>query len=395
MLLTFFNYLRSFGLPVSLRELLVLLEALESDTTDISIDDFYLLARTVMVKDEALFDRFDRAFKGFYEGISAIPDTLSVAELPEDWLRAEVLRNLSEEEKAKLESLGGLEALMERLNELLEEQKERHAGGNKWIGTGGTSPFGHSGYNPEGVRIGGESKHRRAIKVWEQREYRNLDDSVEIGSRNIKMALRKLRKFARTGANEELDLDETIRSTANNAGLLDIHMQRERHNAVKVLLLLDVGGSMDPHVKVCEELFSACRAEFKRLESFYFHNFVYDYVWTDNLLRRQNITPTWDLIHTFSKDYNVIFVGDAAMSPYEISSPYGSIDFNNEESGQVWFQRLTEHFKKVVWLNPVPEEYWRYTQSTDMVMQLIENKMFSLTVDGLSQAIDALQSSKI
>jgi uncharacterized protein with von Willebrand factor type A (vWA) domain len=386
--------MRSYGLPVSMRELLVLLEAIDANACEISIDEFYLLARTVMVKDEALFDRFDRAFKGFYEGISAIPDDGMVAELPEDWLKAELLRNMSEEEKAKLESMGGLEALMERLKELLEEQKERHEGGKKWIGTGGSSPFGHSGYNPEGMRIGGPGKEGKAVKSWDQRDYRNLDDQVEIGTRNIKLALRKLRKFARTGATEELDLDKTIRSTANNAGLLDIHMQRERHNAVKVLLLLDVGGSMDSHVKVCEELFSACRAEFKRLESFYFHNFVYDYVWNDNKMRRHDLTSTWDLIHTFSKDYKVIFVGDAAMSPYEVNSPYGSIDFNNNEAGQVWFQRLSDHFRNIVWLNPVTEDYWSYTTSTKMIRELTEDRMYPLTIDGIGRAIDSLQSAR-
>lgn len=389
MLIRFFTTLRQHGVPVTPKELLVLLEALQARLAHVDIDDFYQLARLCMVKDETLFDRFDRAFAHFYQGLEAMPNPLT-GDVPEDWLRQELMRDLSEAEKAEIEAMGGLDKLLETLEQRLREQKERHQGGNRWIGTGGTSPFGHGGYNPEGIRKGGPGRHRRAVKVWEQREYRNLDDNVELGTRNIKLALRKLRRFARTGAREELNLDETIRFTARNAGLLDIRTRPERHNAVKVLLFLDVGGSMDDHVQVCETLFSACRSEFKHLEHFYFHNFIYDHVWQDNRLHSQSLVPLNEVLNTFGPDYKVIFVGDASMGPYEIAAAYGSIDFMNEEPGAVFFQRLSDHFKDLAWLNPVAEQYWEHTQSIGMVRQLVNDKMFPLTVEGLSSAIQAL-----
>ncbi|MGQ9426671.1 vWA domain-containing protein [Gilvimarinus sp. F26214L] len=386
MLVNFFYGLRNAELPVSIKELLVLFEAMEKRLAFGSIDDFYLLARTCLVKDEKYFDKFDRAFAAYFRDLESIDDIIE-AIIPEDWLRAEFLKELSDEEKAKIESMGGLETLIEEFKKRLEEQKERHSGGNKWIGTGGTSPFGHSGYHPGGIRVGGEGKNKQASKVWEQRQYRNLDDSVELGTRNIKMALRKLRKFARTGSAEELDLDDTIRSTARNAGLLDIKMVPEKHNAVKVLLFLDVGGSMDPFVKVCEELFSACRTEFKHLEYFYFHNFIYERVWKDNYRRQQNTTPTMDLLHTYSSDYKVIFVGDATMGPYEISHQYGSVEHMNEEPGYLWMQRIRETFDKVIWLNPTTKDHWGYTTSIDLTRQLVDDKMYPLTLAGLDEAI--------
>lgn len=390
MLIRFFLTCRHYGLPVTVKELLVLLQGLQAGLACADMDDFYRLARMIMVKDESHFDRFDKAFAAFHEGLENMPDPFAGQAIPPEWLDAEFYKHLSEEEKAAIESLGGLDELLKTLQERLNEQEGLHRGGNKWIGTGGTSPFGHAGYNPNGVRIGGESRHRRAAKVWEQRQYKNLDDNVELGTRNLKMALRKLRQFARTGSAEELNMDDTIRSTAHNGGLLDIRMQPERHNAVKVLLLLDVGGSMDDHVKVCEELFSACRSEFKHMKSFYFHNFIYSAVWTDNLLRQHQQMSLFDLLHTYGEDYKVIVVGDASMSPYEIASPYGSIDFMNEEPGAVWFRRLSGHFKDLVWLNPVPAEHWPYTHSISMVQELVENRMYPLTVDGLGHAIKAL-----
>lgn len=389
MLIRFFTTLRQHGVPVTPKELLVLLEALQARLAHVDIDDFYQLARLCMVKDETLFDRFDQAFAHFYQGLEALPNPLA-GDVPEVWLRQELMRDLSDAEKAEIEALGGLDKLLETLEQRLREQKERHQGGNRWIGTGGTSPFGHGGYNPEGIRKGGPGRHRRAVKVWEQREYRNLDDKVELGTRNIKLALRKLRQFARTGAREELNLDETIRFTARNAGLLDIRTRPERHNAVKVLLFLDVGGSMDDHVQVCEALFSACRSEFKHLEHFYFHNFIYDHVWQDNRLHSQSLVPLNEVLNTYGPDYKVIFVGDASMGPYEIAAAYGSIDFMNEEPGAVFFQRLSDHFKHMVWLNPVTERYWEHTQSIGMVRQLVDDRMFPLTVEGLSKAIQAL-----
>ncbi len=386
MLIDFFNTLRRAQIPVSLNELLVLIEALKRQIAFASIDDFYLLSRTCLIKDEKHFDRFDRAFGHYFKGIEALnlfPDN----NIPEDWLRSEFLKNLSDEEKAQIEALGGLDKLLETLNERLNEQHDRHAGGNKWIGTGGTSPFGHSGYNPEGIRIGGESQHKRAVKVWEKREFRNLDDQVEIGTRNIKVALRKLRKFARTGSADELDLSDTIRSTAQNAGMLDIKMVPERHNAAKVLLFLDIGGSMDPYIHLCEQLFSAARSEFKHLEYFYFHNCVYEKVWKDNHRRHNDTLSTLDVIHTYGKDYRVIFIGDAAMSPYELLQRYGSVEHMNEEAGYVWLQRILDTWEKAIWLNPTQERFWGYTQTTDAIRQQFDGHMYPLTLEGLEAGI--------
>lgn len=389
MLIDFFFTLRKAQVPATVRELLVLLEALQKRIAFASIDEFYLLARLCLVKDEKYFDRFDQAFGHYFKGLEAL-DGFAEALIPEHWLEAEFLKNLSEEEKAEIEAMGGLEKLLETLRERLDEQKERHAGGSKWVGTGGTSPFGHSGYNPEGVRIGGESKNRRAVKVWEKREFRNLDDSVELGTRNLKVVLRKLRKFARTGAAEELDLDDTIRATASNAGLLDLKMVPERHNAAKVLLFFDVGGSMDPYIKLCEELFSAARSEFKHLEYFYFHNCVYERLWQDNRRRFDNSLDTLDVLHTYSRDYRVIFIGDASMAPYEITSAMGSVEHMNKEAGHTWLQRVTDTWSKVVWLNPVHKEHWRYTHSISLVDQLMDGHMYPLTVEGIEEAIRAL-----
>lgn len=386
MLIDFFNTLRRAQIPVSLNELLVLLEALKQRVAFCSINDFYLLARVCLIKDEKHFDRFDRAFGHYFKGVEALnlfPDNV----IPEDWLAAEFLKHLSDEEKAKIEALGGLDKLLETLKERLEEQEKRHAGGNKWIGTGGTSPFGHSGYNPEGVRIGGQSRHKRAVKVWEKREFKNLDDSVELGTRNIKVALRKLRKFARTGSANELDLPDTIKSTADNAGLLDIKMVPERHNAAKVLLFLDIGGSMDPYIHLCEQLFSAARSEFKHLEYFYFHNMVYEKLWRDNSRRFDDTVSTLDVLHTYGKDYRVIFVGDAAMSPYELFHRYGSVEHMNEEAGQVWMQRILEVWERAIWLNPTQERYWQYTHTTGAIQEMMEGHMYPLTLAGLEAGI--------
>ena len=389
MLVNFFYALRKAEVPVSLKELLVLLEALEMHLAFGSIDDFYLLSRTCLIKDEKYFDKYDRAFGAYFKGLESL-DGIVEALIPDEWTRAEFMKNLTDEEKAKIESLGGLEKLIEEFNKRLEEQKERHQGGNKWIGTGGTSPFGNSGYNPEGIRVGGESRNKSAAKVWEKREFKNLADDVELGTRNIKMALRKLRKFARSGAAEELDLDDTIRSTANNAGYLDIKMVPERHNAVKILLFFDVGGSMDPFVQICEELFSACRTEFKHMEYFYFHNFVYEYLWKDNRRRSTDTTSMYDVLHTYPSDYKVIFVGDASMAPYEISHKFGCVEYMNEEPGYVWMKRLTDTYSKVIWLNPTSDKYWNHTQSIKQTLELIDGHMYPLTLDGLERGIQYL-----
>ncbi len=389
MLINFFQTLRSAGIPVTLKELLVLFEALKRQLAFGRVDEFYLLARTCLIKDEKYFDKFDRAFGAYFKDLENLDDVIETL-IPDDWLRSEFMKNLSEEEKAQIESLGGLEKLIDEFKKRLEEQKKRHQGGNKWVGTGGTSPFGNSGYHPEGIRIGGESRNKKAVKVWEKRNFKNLDDSIELGTRNIKVALRKLRKFARTGAAEELDLDDTIRSTAHNAGLLDLKMVPERHNAVKVLLFFDVGGSMDPYVQICEELFSACRTEFKHLEYFYFHNFIYEQLWKDNFRRLTETTSTLDLLHTYSRDYKVIFIGDASMAPYEIASQYGSVEHMNEEPGYLWMQRLMQAFDKVIWLNPTPEHYWNHTQTIGMTRELVENHMYPLTLEGLERGIGFL-----
>ena len=389
MLVNFFQGLKDGGVPVTPRELLDLLAAMNKQLVFGSIDDFYNLSRAVMVKDEKYYDRFDRAFGLHFRDLEGVDDVIE-ALIPDDWLRSEFVKQLSEEDKAKIESLGGLEKLIDEFKKRLAEQEKRHEGGNKWVGTGGTSPFGNDGFHPEGIRVGGQGKNKKAVKVWDRRDFKNLDDSVEIGTRNIKVALRRLRKFARTGSADELDLDDTISSTAKNAGLLDIKMVPERHNAVKVLLFLDVGGSMDPHVKVCEELFSAARSEFKHLKHFYFHNFLYDNVWENNIRRHNQRTPLHDVMHKFGHDYKVVIVGDASMSPYEIVQPGGSVEHWNEEPGAVWLERLRSTYEKCVWLNPVPEDEWQYTQSISIANQLMEEKMYPLTLGGLEDAMGFL-----
>ena len=389
MLINFFQGLRDAGIPVTTRELLDLFEGLKQHLVFADSETFYYFSRTCLVKDEKYFDRFDRAFSAHFKELETL-DAVIEAIIPDDWLRNEFLKSLSDEDKAKIESLGGLEKLIEEFKKRLEEQKERHEGGNKWIGTGGTSPFGQQGYNPEGVRVGPNGGQKKALKVWDRRDFKNLDDDVQLGTRNIKMALRRLRKFARQGAADELDLDDTIRSTARNAGLLDIKLVPERHNAVKVLIFFDVGGSMDPHIRTCEELFSAARTEFKHLEYFYFHNFIYESVWRNNIRRHNERTSLMDVMHKYSHDYKVIFVGDAAMSPYEIVSPGGSVEHRNEESGEVWMRRLRQTYEKMIWINPTPQAEWEYTQSTAMTHQLVEGHMYPLTLKGLEEGMSYL-----
>lgn len=389
MLIDFFLHLRNKQLPVSTKEFLTLLEALQAGLSNHNIDDFYVLSRACLVKDEKHYDKFDLAFGEYFKGIEAIPGLGD--EIPEEWLKYMSSRYLSEEAKAALERMG-LDKLLEEFKKRLEEQKGRHQGGNKWIGTGGSSPFGHSGYHPEGIRIGGESAgHRTAIKVWENREFRNLDDSLELGTRNIKVALKNLRKFARTGAAEELDLESTIASTARNAGWLDIKMRPERHNAIKVLLFFDVGGSMDDHIEQCEELFSAAKVEFKHLEYFYFHNCIYDHVWRDNRRRRMEAIPLFDVLHKYGSDYKLIIVGDASMAPSEILYPNGSVEYNNTESGQTWMQRLLATYPHAVWLNPETERHWQYTKSIEIMREIMAKRMFSLTIEGLTAAMQELR----
>ncbi len=384
MLLPFFATLRAARLPVSPKEFLTLLEALRAGVIGPSVDDFYVLARTVLVKDEALYDRFDRAFAAYVKGADL---QLELARsLPEDWLKQQLKLELSPEQRAALEALGWDE-LMDTLKKRLEEQQERHEGGSRWIGTGGTSPFGNGGVNPAGVRIGKGGGNKTAVKVWEQRGYRDYDDSKELGTRNIKVALRRLRRFAREGAEDELALDDTIQATAANAGLLDIKMRPERHNKVKVLLLMDVGGTMDEHIHRVEELFSAVKSEFKHLEFFYFHNCVYDHVWKNNRRRHSEKTSTYDLIHKYNRDYKLIFVGDATMSPYEILQPGGSVEYMNEEAGSVWLDRLTHAFPKHVWINPEPQGVWAYRQSIDLIQRLMHQQMHPLTLAGLEAAM--------
>ncbi|MBL8470532.1 MAG: VWA domain-containing protein [Rhodocyclaceae bacterium] len=391
MLIDFFLHLKSHKLPVSTKELLTLLEAVRERVCGHSLDEFYYLARTCMVKDERNFDKFDRAFGEYFKGVESIPGL--EAEIPEDWLKLMLQRHLTAEEKARIEKLGW-EKLMEEFRKRLAEQDGRHAGGSKWIGTGGSSPFGAHGYHPEGIRIGPESAgNRTAVKVWDERVYRNLDDSVELGTRNIKLALRRLRRFAREGAATELDLDGTIGATARNAGWLDLLLRPERHNQIKVLLFLDVGGSMDDHVRVCEELFSAARVEFKHLQYYYFHNCVYEWLWQDNNRRHRDRISTWDVIHRFGPDYKLIFVGDASMSPYEILNRAGSVEYNNEEPGAVWLRRLLEQYPSACWLNPEPERYWEYRQSIAVIRQIMGQRMFSLTLDGLERAMRQLSKS--
>lgn len=391
MLIRFFFELRDAGVPVSLPEFLTLHAALEARVASGSALDFYHLARLSLVKDERHFDRFDRVFAAHFKGAERWFEKW-LAEVPADWLRAAAERIFDEEQRRKVQAQGDWEALLQKLRERLAEQKERHEGGSKWIGTGGTSPFGSGGYNPEGVRIGDAGqRQRRAVKVWENREYRNFDGDVELGTRNLKIALRRLRKFAREGAADQLDLDATIDSTARNAGWLDLKLVPERRNAVKVLLLLDVGGSMDDHVRVCEELFSAARTEFKHLEHYYFHNFIYESVWKDNRRRHAERTSTLQLLRTFNPDYRVIFVGDATMSPYEIVQPGGSVEHWNAESGATWMQRVTAHFPKLVWLNPEPRERWGYTPSVQLTRELVGERMFPLTLEGLDAAMRSLR----
>ena len=390
MLFTFFFTVREAGVKAALSEFLMLLEALSKNVAIFSLDDFYHLSRAALVEDESQYDRFDRAFAAYFKGIEAVTGELFES-IPEDWLKQQMDRHFTDEEKAKIQALGGLDKLMETLKQRLEEQQKRHEGGNKWVGTNGTSPFGNGGYNPEGIRIGGTGGNRSAVKVWEKREFRNLDDTLELGTRNIKVALRRLRRFAREGAPDVLDIDDTIGSTARNAGWLDIKMVPERRNAAKVLLFLDVGGSMDPHIRVCEELFSAAKTEFKHLEYYYFHNFIYESVWKDNVRRNNERIPLYDILHKFTPDYRVIFVGDAAMSPYEIASPGGSIEHWNEEAGAVWMQRLHRQFPRLVWLNPDREDYWQHSQSCQLTQELIgTDRMFPMTLNGLEAAMKRL-----
>jgi uncharacterized protein with von Willebrand factor type A (vWA) domain len=377
--------LRQAGLNTSITEYLTLLGAMRAGVAEFSVEDFYYLSRATLVKDERHLDRFDRVFAECFKGLEPA-EGVKVQELPEEWLRKLAEKLLTPEEMAKIQSLGGFEALMDRLRQLLEEQKGRHQGGSKWIGTAGTSPFGAYGYNPEGVRIGQhESRHRRAVKVWDRRDFRDLDDTLELGTRNIKLALRRLRRFARQGAATELDLPDTIRSTANNAGTLDLKMVPERHNTVKVLLFLDIGGSMDDYVRLSEELFSAARSEFKHLEHFYFHNFPYERVWKNNHRRYEEQIPTWQVLRTYSADYKLIFVGDGAMSPYEITMPGGSVEHWNEEAGSVWLERLTSQYAHCAWLNPTPERSWPHVRSIHMVRQLMGGRMYPLTVNGIDE----------
>jgi uncharacterized protein with von Willebrand factor type A (vWA) domain len=389
MLLNLFTELRAAKVPVTLREYLTLLEALDRDLAEKSVEDFYFLARACLVKDERNLDKFDRVFGHVFKGLESLAQALEAAEIPEEWLRKMAEKYLSDEEKKQIEAMGW-DKLLETLKERLKEQKGRHQGGSKWIGTAGTSPYGAYGYNPEGIRIG-QDKNRnfRAVKVWDKREFKDFDDEVELGVRNMRIALRRLRRFARTGAAEELDLDNTIKETASK-GYLDVKLRPERRNAVKVLLFLDVGGSMDWHIEKAEELFSAARSEFKHFEHFYFHNCPYERLWKENRRRQTETTPTFDVLRTFPSDYRVVFVGDASMSPYEIAMPGGSVEHWNEESGRVWLQRITAHFHKAVWLNPVPKNHWGYTQSIGMVGQIMAGRMFPLTLEGLDSAMREL-----
>ena len=386
MFVAFFHELKTAGVPVTLREYLTLMEAMEKDLAGRRVEDFYYLARAALVKDERNLDKFDRVFGHVFKGLELMSETLT-AEIPAAWLKKLAEKYLTEEEKRAIKAIGGLDKLLELLRQRMKEQKGRHQGGNKWIGTAGTSPFGAYGYNPEGVRIGqDESRNFRAVKIWDRREFKDLDDQVELGTRNIKIALRRLRKFARTGAPEELDLDGTIKGSAHK-GYLDILMRPERHNAVKVLLFFDVGGSMDWHVKATEELFSAARSEFKHIEYFYFHNCLYERVWKENRRRLDDTTPTWDVLHTYPHDYKVIFVGDASMSPYEVMAPGGSIEHFNEETGAIWVERVARTYPACVWLNPVQEKDWDYTQSIRIMRQLMGGRMYPLTLEGLDNAM--------
>ena len=390
MFANFFLALREAKVPASLKEYLTLMEAMKANVASYSVEDFYYLSRSCLVKDEKNLDKFDRVFGQCFNGLEFVSDEVT-AEIPEEWLRKLAEKVLTPEEMAKIEALGGFDKLMETLKERLAEQKGRHQGGSKWIGTAGTSPFGAYGYNPEGVRIGQDkSRNRRAVKVWDKREYKNLDDTVELGTRNIKVALRRLRQFAREGAEMELDLPDTIRATANNAGWLDLKLVPERHNKVKVLILFDIGGSMDDHIRVCEELFSAARAEFKHMEFFYFHNCLYEKLWKDNRRRHAAFLPTWEVLHKYGNDYKLIFVGDATMSAYEIVYPGGSVEHWNEEAGQVWIERVLRIYQKAIWLNPVPEKYWDYTPSVQLWLQFCSDRRDPLTLAGLERGMREL-----
>jgi uncharacterized protein len=390
MLIDFFLTVKQSGVPASVNEYLSLCEAMQKGVIYGSVDDFYYLSRICLVKDEAHFEKFDRAFSSYFKGVEALDAALSTL-IPEEWLKKLAERVLSEEEKAQIEALGGWDKLMETLKKRLEEQKGRHQGGSKWIGTAGTSPFGAYGYNPEGIRIGQDgSRNRRAVKVWDKREFRNYDGDAEIGVRNLQMSLRRLRRFARQGAAEELDMNGTIHATANNAGYLDLKMVPERHNAVKVLLFLDVGGSMDDYIQLCEQLFTAAKTEFKHLEHFYFHNFIYERLWRDNKLRYNEFHSTWDVLHKYAHDYKLVIVGDAAMSPYEILQPGGSVEHQNEEAGMVWLKRLLNVYRNAVWINPSPEDHWQWTHSTKLIGELMDGRMFPLTVKGMEDAMHEL-----
>ena len=388
MLVNFFQGLKDGGVPVTPRELLDLLAAMNKQLVFGSIDDFYNLSRAVMVKDEKYYDRFDRAFGLHFRDLEGVDDVIE-ALIPDDWLRSEFVKQLSEEDKAKIESLGGLEKLIDEFKKRLEEQEKRHEGGNKWVGTGGTSPFGNDGFHPEGIRVGGQGKNKKAVKVWDRRDFKNLDDSVELGTRNIKVALKRLRRWARDGASEEFDLDGTVNATAN-AGYLDVKTRPERRNAVKVLLFFDVGGSMDAHIKVVEELFSAAKSEFKQLEHFYFHNCLYESVWRDNARRWDDKIPTAEILRTYGPDYKCIFVGDASMSPYEIAYIGGANEYWNDEAGHTWLNRARAQWANHLWINPVPEAYWNYTQSIGMIREIFENQMVPMTPEGLTRGMKLL-----
>jgi uncharacterized protein len=393
MFLNFFLYLKENKLPVTITEYLTLLEALDKDVIDYEVEEFYFLSKTIFVKNEIFLERYDYLFGQFFKDISKVAADI-FANIPEDWLKKKLEKELSEEEKAKVEAMGGLDELTKRLKELLEEQKERHEGGNKWIGTAGTSPFGNNGYNPEGIKIGKEGGQRSAVRVWESGDFKNYDEDVELNTRNIKMALKRLRILTREGVEDELDLEETINETSRNAGMLDIKMRATRRNKVKVLLLLDVGGSMDDHIELCAELFSAAKYQFKNLEQLYFHNCIYETMWKDND-RRNDRVSTWDILHKYNQDWKIIIVGDASMAPYEITSSRGSIEHYNEESGLSWLEKIKTHFPHVVWLNPVSAGYWQYTQSIKIIRDWSENRMFPLTISGLTLAMKCLKNNKI
>lgn len=395
MFLPFFYHLKQEKFPVSLQEYLTLLEAMQQHLDNYNLDDFYYLSRSILVKHETHLDRYDQIFGHYFNDLELKAQELFGANINEEWLKNKLMSELSEEEKAMIAKMGGLDALMDRFKDLLDEQKDRHEGGNKWIGTGGTSPFGNSGYNPEGFRIGGKGGNRRAVKVWEKRQFANLDDSLELDTRNIKLALKRLRVFTREGQPDELDLDGTIKKTSENAGVLDIKMVPQKKNNVKVLLLMDVGGSMDDHVEMCSRLFSAARHEFKHLEHYYFHNCLYESVWKDNRLRFSERIPTMELLNRYNRDYKVIFVGDAAMAPYEIAYTGGSVEHYNDESGAAWLQRIIDHFDHVSWINPNPIRAWEYYESTYMLRHIFHNRMFPMTLKGISLAMKSLRDKKV